>query len=179
MQENKHLLIVGLGNYTKEYDLTRHNAGFMTIDSFNLEDWKTLKNASVSTINISDKKVIFVKPLTFMNDSGVAVQGLMQFYKIDISDLIVIHDDLDIKLGEFREKIGGSSAGHNGIKSIDKLVGNNYKRIRIGISHPKDINLQISVLDWVLGKFTKDELEIIDNVIKNVKLRIEEIIKNK
>ena len=179
MQENKHLLIVGLGNYTKEYDLTRHNAGFMTIDSFNLEDWKTLKNASVSTINISDKKVIFVKPLTFMNDSGVAVQGLMQFYKIDISDLIVIHDDLDIKLGEFREKIGGSSAGHNGIKSIDKLVGNNYKRIRVGISHPKDMDLKISVLDWVLGKFTKDELEIIDNVIKNVKLRIEEIIKNK
>ena len=179
MQGNKHLLIVGLGNYTKEYDLTRHNAGFMTIDSFNLEDWKTLKNASVSTINISDKKVIFVKPLTFMNDSGVAVQGLMQFYKIDISDLIVIHDDLDIKLGEFREKIGGSSAGHNGIKSIDKLVGNNYKRIRVGISHPKDMDLKISVLDWVLGKFTKDELEIIDNVIKNVKLRIEEIIKNK
>ena len=178
MQENKHLLIVGLGNYTKEYDFTRHNAGFMTIDSFEITDWKNLKNALISTININDKKITFVKPLTFMNNSGVAVQALMQFYKINISDLIVIHDDLDIKLGEFREKIGGSSAGHNGIKSIDKLVGNNYKRIRIGISHPKDTNLQISVLDWVLGKFTKEELKILDSVIKNVKNRVEEIIKD-
>jgi len=178
MQENKHLLIVGLGNYTKEYDNTRHNAGFMTIDSFELEDWKNLKNALISTINMNDKKVTFVKPLTFMNDSGIAVSQLMKFYKIDITRLIVIHDDLDIKLGEFREKIGGSSAGHNGIKSIDKLIGNNYRRIRIGISHPKDTNLQISVLDWVLGKFTKEELEKLHFVIKDVKSRIEEIIKN-
>ncbi len=178
MQENKHLLIVGLGNYTKEYDNTRHNAGFMTIDSFELEDWKNLKNALISTINMNDKKVTFVKPLTFMNESGIAVYQLMQFYKIDITKLIVIHDDLDIKIGEFREKIGGSSAGHNGIKSIDKLIGNNYRRIRIGISHPKDTNLQISVLDWVLGKFTKEELEKLNFVIKDVKSRIEEIIKN-
>ena len=104
-----------------------------------------------------------------MNNSGESVRPLMQFYKIPIENLIVIHDDMDIKVGNFREKIGGSSAGHNGIKSIDANVGNEYRRIRIGIGHPRDFNSPIPPVDWVLGKFDDEQLKQIQSVIKSIK----------
>ena len=109
-------------------------------------------------------------PQTFMNNSGVAVGGLMRFYKIPIENLIVIHDDMDLKPGVVREKIGGGSAGHNGIKSIDAAVGADYRRIRIGIGHPRDFGLLTDPADWVLGKFTDSELEKINTAISQINL---------
>ncbi len=170
MQENKPVLIVGLGNPGAEYELTRHNVGFMAIDAIAPKDsvWKKEKNALTTKCEIDGCKVILAKPQTFMNNSGDAVLPLMTFYKIPLENLIVIHDDMDIKLGNTKEKIGGSSAGHNGIKSIDAAVGKEYKRIRIGIGHPRDFNSPIQPVDWVLGKFDSEQLKTIKSVIKTI-----------
>lgn len=172
MQENKPMLIVGLGNPGPEYALNRHNVGFMAIDYFAGAgaSWKKEKNALTFGTDLDGHKVIFVKPQTFMNNSGIAVQALMHFYKIPLENLIVIHDDMDIKPGSFRKKTGGSSAGHNGIKSIDASVGADYQRIRIGIGHPKDFNLQMSPSDWVVSNFSKAELETISKVIPEINI---------
>lgn len=172
MQENKPILIVGLGNPGAEYEATRHNVGFIAIDSFAGNDatWKKEKNALTYSTLLDGKKVIFVKPQTFMNNSGIAVSALMTFYKIPLENLIVIHDDMDLKLGTFKQKVGGGSAGHNGIKSIDSLAGNEYKRFRIGIGHPKDFDLKMDPADWVLGKFSAKDLEIIKEVISKINL---------
>jgi len=170
MQENKPILIVGLGNPGEEYEFTRHNVGFMAIDALAPKDsvWKKEKNALTTRCEINGHKVILAKPQTFMNNSGDAVSPLMAFYKIPLENLIVIHDDMDIKLGDKKEKIGGSSAGHNGIKSIDAAVGNEYKRIRIGIGHPRDFDSPMQPADWVLGKFNKEQLKIINAVVKTI-----------
>ena len=172
MQENKPVLIVGLGNPGPEYENTRHNVGFMAIDALVPEDavWKKEKNALTTRCEISGHKIIFAKPQTFMNSSGDAVLPLMTFYKIPTENLVVIHDDMDIKLGNKREKIGGTSAGHNGIKSIDAAVGNDYMRIRIGIGHPRDFDSPINPVDWVLGKFDKEQLKTIKSVIKTIQI---------
>ena len=170
MQENKPVLIVGLGNPGNEYLLTRHNVGFMAIDALAPADsvWKKEKNALTTQTKKNGQKIIFAKPQTFMNNSGDAVAPLMAFYKIPLENVIVIHDDMDLKVGTMREKTGGSSAGHNGIKSIDAAVGPNYKRIRIGIGHPRDFESPIPPVDWVLGKFDSKQLELIQNVIKSI-----------
>ena len=172
MQENKPVLIVGLGNPGSEYELTRHNVGFMAIDMLAPTDsnWKKEKNALTTHAEINGRRVIFAKPQTFMNNSGESVLPLMTFYKIPLENLIVIHDDMDLKVGTKREKTGGSSAGHNGIKSIDAHVGNEYKRIRIGIGHPRDFELMINPSDWVLGKFTNEQLNAIKSVIKTIEI---------
>ena len=169
MQENKPVLIVGLGNPGPEYELTRHNVGFMAIDTLAPEgSWKKEKNALTLHCEQNGLKIIFVKPQTFMNNSGESVAPLMAFYKIPLENLIVIHDDMDLKIGDIRQKIGGSSAGHNGIKSIDKMVGPDYKRIRIGIGHPRDFDLPMNPADWVLGKFTTEQLKTIKKVLKEI-----------
>lgn len=170
MQENKPLLIVGLGNPGDEYKHTRHNVGFMAIDALAPKDstWKKEKNALTTRAQINGINAIFVKPQTYMNNSGDAVGALMAFYKIPIENLTVIHDDMDLKIGTFRVKTGGGSAGHNGIKSIDTHVGNEYRRIRIGISHPRDFNSPIDPADWVLGKFEDEQLKQIDSVLKSI-----------
>ena len=105
-----------------------------------------------------------------MNNSGSAVAPLMAFYKIPLENLIVIHDDMDLKVGTKREKIGGSSAGHNGIKSIDASCGAEYRRIRIGVGHPRDFNSPINPSDWVLGKFDDEQLKQIKSVIESIKI---------
>ena len=170
MQENKPVLIVGLGNPGPEYSRTRHNVGFMAVVALAGADaaWKKEKNALISTQNIDGRRVIFAMPQTFMNASSGAVGPLMAYYKIPLENLIVIHDDMDIPVGKMREKIGGSSAGHNGIKSIDAAVGPDYRRIRIGIGHPRDYNLPMDPADWVLGKFTNDQLNEINNIISTI-----------
>ena len=172
MQENKPVLIVGLGNPGAEYTNTRHNVGFMAIDYLvpEGESWKKEKNALTAHCDIDGFRVIFAKPQTFMNNSGDAVGPLMAFYKIPLENLVVIHDDMDLKIGDLREKIGGSSAGHNGIKSIDSAIGNNYRRIRIGIGHPRDFELKMDSADWVLGKFSNDQLKQIESVIKTIQV---------
>lgn len=171
MTENKPILIVGLGNPGPQYAKTRHNVGFMAIDTLAGDGaiWKREKNALITRIANSDGTfTIFAKPQTFMNLSGISVLALMTFYKIPIENVVVIHDDMDIKLGDFRKKVGGSSAGHNGLKSIDKSIGKDYARIRIGVDHPP--TNQIDPADWVLGKFNVDEMKYIKNVIKNLQI---------
>ena len=172
MQENKPVLIVGLGNPGGEYKNTRHNVGFMAVDYLagNDANWKNEKNALVFRTDINGHKVIFVKPQTYMNNSGVAVAALMAFYKIPLENIVVIHDDMDIPVGDCREKIGGGSAGHNGIRSIDAHIGREYRRIRIGIGHPRDFDLPMDPADWVLGKFGAVQMDLIKNAINHINL---------
>lgn len=163
MQENKPILIVGLGNPGATYSHTRHNVGFMAVDALAGKEsvWKKEKNA----LTTKSENMIYAKPQTFMNLSGVAVQALMTFYKIPPQNLVVIHDDVDLKLGDVREKVGGGSAGHNGIKSIDSAVGRDYHRIRIGVGRS---NQPIDTADWVLGRFSSQEQEVINKIITKI-----------
>lgn len=172
MQENKPFLVVGLGNPGAQYVNTRHNVGFMAVDALAGENasWKSEKNALTVRAEIDGRRVIFAKPQTFMNNSGVAVAALMAFYKIPLENIVVIHDDMDIPVGDCREKIGGGSAGHNGIRSIDAHIGREYRRIRIGIGHPRDFDLPMDPADWVLGKFGAMQMDLIKNAINHIQL---------
>ena len=172
MQENKPILIVGLGNPGAEYAVTRHNVGFMAVDAIVGAGalWKREKNALTTRTDVAGRAAILAKPQTFMNDSGHAVLALMTFYKIPLENLIVIHDDMDLPNGKLREKTGGGSAGHNGIKSIDAAVGNEYRRIRIGIGHPRDFENPMDPADWVLGKFSPAQLGEIKTAIDEIRI---------
>ncbi|MDO4423279.1 MAG: aminoacyl-tRNA hydrolase [Pseudomonadota bacterium] len=172
MQENKPFLVVGLGNPGAQYVNTRHNVGFMAVDALAGENasWKSEKNALTARVDINGNRVIFVKPQTFMNNSGVAVAALMTFYKIPLENIVVVHDDMDVPVGDCREKIGGGSAGHNGIRSIDAHIGREYRRIRIGIGHPRDFDLPMDPADWVLGKIGAVQMDLIKNAINHINL---------
>lgn len=172
MQENKPIMVVGLGNPGNEYLHTRHNVGFMAVDYLAGADavWKSEHDAMTYRTTVDGHRVIFVKPVTYMNLSGNAVGAIARFYKIPTENIIVIHDDMDIKPGTIKEKVGGSSAGHNGIKSIDAAVGADYRRIRIGIGHPRDFDLKMDPADWVLGRFTDDQAQQIASAIKTIAL---------
>lgn len=158
---NKALLIVGLGNIGDEYDGTRHNIGFACVDEFARKNdfpaWvsKTDLKCQLTSKLIGDTKVYLCKPATFMNLSGEAVQAISHFYKIPLEQIVVVHDELDIDFGQVRLRRGGSSAGHNGIKSVTKHLGEEYGRVRIGVG-PKTPE-QIDSADFVLGKFSKTE----------------------
>lgn len=158
-------LVVGLGNKGKEYENTRHNMGFMLIDRYlqykNITDkFKEKFNAIYIETTINNEKVIFIKPMTYMNNSGIAVRAFVDFYKLNSEDILVISDDLDLDLGKFRLRRNGSSGGHNGLKSIISHLGtDNFKRLRIGISNDKD-----DVINYVLSKFSKKELNDIDTM---------------
>ena len=161
-------LIVGLGNPGSEYNNTRHNIGFYYLDiylkKFNLE-YKEKFNALYIKTKINNIDVIFLKPLTYMNLSGDAVIKFVNYFKIVPKDILVIHDDLDLDVGRIKLKENTSSGGHNGIKSIiDNLNTINFKRIKIGISSNKKIDTK----DYVLGRFSKEELEIINNNIDKI-----------
>ena len=172
MHENKPIMVVGLGNPGNEYARTRHNVGFMAVTYLAGENatWKSEHDAMVARENIDGRAVIFVRPMTFMNLSGNAVGAIARYYKIPTENIVVIHDDMDLKPGSIREKVGGSSAGHNGIKSIDAAVGCEYRRIRIGIGHPRDFDLKIDPSDWVLGRMDDEELAKIESAIKTISI---------
>ena len=172
MQENKPVMVVGLGNPGNEYMNTRHNVGFMAVDALAgaSATWKNEHDAMTYRTTVGEHRVIFVKPMTYMNLSGNAVGAIARFYKIPTENIIVIHDDMDIKPGAIKEKIGGSSAGHNGIKSIDAAVGAEYRRIRIGIGHPRDFDLKMDPADWVLGRIGDDQAQQIASAIKTIVL---------
>ena len=172
MQENKPILIVGLGNPGAEYAVTRHNVGFMAVDAIAGAGalWKKEKNALTTRADVAGRAAILAKPQTFMNDSGRVVLALMTFYKIPLENLIVIHYDMDLQNGKLSEKTGGGSAGHNGIKSIDAAVGNEYRRIRIGVGHPRDSENPMDPADWVLGKFSPAQLGEIKTAIDEIKI---------
>ena len=167
-------LVVGLGNPDKEYQATRHNIGFMAADEifrrYSFSEFRKKAQGLVAEGNIAGEKVLLVKPQTYMNLSGNCVGELVKFYKLSADKVIVIHDDMDLKIGDVREKIGGGSAGHNGIKSIDANVGRDYKRIRIGIGHPRDFDLPMEPADWVLGRFGAVQIAAINNVIDGINL---------
>ena len=163
------ILLVGLGNPTPNSQNNRHNIGFKIIDAINqkfgLSKQKPKFKGLLTTGNISNKKVYAIKPLTFMNNSGICIRELIEYFKIDVEDVIVFHDDLDIDFSKIKAKFGGSSAGHNGIESIDKFIGKEYSRVRIGIGKPEK---KIEVSDFVLTNFTDEEKLELDKVIKNI-----------
>lgn len=161
-------LIVGLGNPGKEYENTRHNAGFKFIDKFakskNLEFNKEKFNGLYTEFNYKDEKIILLKPQKYMNLSGEVVIKFKDFFKINLEDILIICDDLDTELGKIKIKYKGSSGGHNGLKNIENhLHSNEYKRIKIGISSNKNHNK----IDYVIGKMPKEDLNILEKVTDN------------
>ena len=171
-------LFVGLGNPTPNSENNRHNIGFKVIDAINrkfgLSKQKPKFKGLLTTGNINEKKIYAIKPLTFMNNSGICIRELIEYFKIDAQNVIVFHDDLDIDFGKIKTKFGGSSAGHNGIESIDRFIGKDYSRVRIGISKPKT---KIAVTDYVLKDFDEDEKEelkkITDSIIESLSILLD------
>ena len=163
------ILLVGLGNPTPDSNDNRHNIGFKIIDAINqkfgLSKQKPKFKGLLTTGNISNKKVYAIKPLTFMNNSGICIRELIEYFKMDAEDVIVFHDDLDVDFSKIKTKFGGSSAGHNGIESIDKFIGKDYSRVRVGIGKPEK---KIEVSDFVLTNFTEEEKLELDKVIQNI-----------
>ena len=148
-------LVVGLGNPGTEYERTRHNIGFMTLDR--LVGMSGAHAASSSSFHgelFKKSNLLLLKPMTYMNRSGIAVAAVRQFYKIETDHVIVIHDDLDLPFGTLRFKKGGGSGGHNGLKSIDAMVGSDYIRVRMGIGKPP---YKSQVTDYVLHEFSSQE----------------------
>ncbi|CAM4072479.1 aminoacyl-tRNA hydrolase [Campylobacter armoricus] len=162
-------LVVGLGNIGEEYAQTRHNIGFMLIDLL-LEDLQTTKlsNTKFKGELFKSSSTLFLKPSTYMNLSGESVKAVSEYYKCD--RIIVIHDDIDLNLGSLKFKIGGSSGGHNGLKSIDNLCGNAYERVRIGVGKGQD------VISHVLGKFKQEEQESLTKVLEHSKKALFELL---
>ncbi len=119
----------------------------------------------LTTGNIGEKKIYAIKPLTFMNNSGICIRELLEYFKIEAEDVIVFHDDLDVEFGKIKVKFGGSSAGHNGISSIDKFIGKDYSRVRIGIGKPEN---KVSASDYVLNDFTEDEQKHLEKITNNI-----------
>tara|TARA_B100000965_G_scaffold56180_1_gene42647 strand:- start:1715 stop:2275 length:561 start_codon:yes stop_codon:yes gene_type:complete len=163
------LLFVGLGNPTPGCHNNRHNIGFKIIDAinqnFSLSKQKPKFKGLLTTGNIGNNKIYAIKPLTFMNNSGICIRELLEYFKIEAENVIVFHDDLDIDFGKIKAKFGGSSAGHNGIASIDKFIGKDYSRVRIGIGKPDS---QITVSDYVLKDFNEDEQEQLEKITKKI-----------
>jgi len=163
------LLFVGLGNPNPNNTNNRHNVGFFVIDAINqkfkLSKQKPKFKGLLTTGKINEQKVFAIKPLTFMNSSGICIKELIDYFKIDVKNVFVFHDDMDIDIGKVKAKFGGSSAGHNGIESIDKNIGKNYSRIRIGIGRPKK---NTTGADHVLDNFSNDEKLNVNEVTKNI-----------
>ena len=163
------LLFVGLGNPNPNNKNNRHNVGFHVIDAINqkfkLSKQKPKFKGLLTTGTIEEQKVYAIKPLTFMNSSGICIKELTEYFKIEVKNIFVFHDDMDIDVGKVKVKFGGSSAGHNGIESIDKNIGKQYSRIRIGIGRPKNNS---TGSDHVLNNFSNDEKQSIEKVAKNI-----------
>ena len=163
------LLFVGLGNPTPNSENNRHNIGFKIIDAINekygLSKQKPKFKGLLTTGNINNKKIYAIKPLTFMNNSGICIRELIEYFKIDAEDVIVFHDDLDIDFGKVKAKFGGTSAGHNGIESIDKFIGKEYSRVRIGIGKPTS---KSTVSEYVLKNFEEEEMKELKKITSNI-----------
>lgn len=160
-------MIVGLGNPGTEYAGTRHNVGWMLIDALadklNVHEWRSREKGMVAEGRIGSEKILLVKPLTYMNNSGECVGPLMRWYKLESEDIMVAHDDMDIPVGTIRIRKKGSAGGHNGIKSLLQHIGSeNFSRLRIGIGRPQP---GWSVINHVLAKFTDEERTGIDEAI--------------
>ncbi len=173
------ILFVGLGNPTPDSKDNRHNIGFKIIDAINqnysLSKQKPKFKGLLTMGNIGNQKVYAIKPLTFMNNSGACIRELIEYFKIDSSEIIVFHDDLDIEFGKIKAKFGGADAGHNGIKSLDKFIGKDYSRVRIGIGKPE----KTAVNDFVLGNFNEDEKIQLEEISKKIIVSLNLLIEKK
>ena len=160
------LLLVGLGNPGAKYERNRHNIGYMAVDDIvrrhSFGPWRARFQGLVSEGRLGSEKVLALKPATYMNLSGQSVGEAMRFYKLDLEDIVVIHDELDLAPGKMKVKKGGGSAGNNGIKSLTQHLGDGYRRVRIGIGHPGDKN---RVADYVLRDFAKSDQDWIEDLI--------------
>lgn len=169
-------LVVGLGNPDKKYQYTRHNCGFRAIDFYaekNNLDFKKKFNGLYAEQVVNNEKIILLKPQTFMNLSGNCVQSFANYYNLHVDDILVIYDDVDFETGKFKIKRGGSSAGHNGIKDvINKLKTEQIQRIRVGISKNN-----IELMNYVLGKFSKEDNEKLNKVVEEISNVIEDFSK--
>ena len=163
------LIIAGLGNPGNKYAAHRHNIGFMAADEIvrrhSFGPWKNKFNAEISDGKLNGEKVLVVKPQTFMNESGQAVGEILRFYKEELSNLVVIYDELDLPAAKLRIKTGGGSGGHNGIKSIDAHCGKEYRRMRLGIGHP---GVREKVTGHVLGDFAKADQEWLNKLLEAI-----------
>ena len=172
-------VIVGLGNPGKKYDRNRHNVGFKAIDLIakknNFGPWRGKFQSKISEGLIKSKKILLVKPETYMNNSGFAIKELFLFFKLNSDDLVVVHDDLDLKVGKIKVKVGGGHGGHNGLRSIDQQISKEYLRLRIGIDRPVN---KSQVANYVLSNFSEKDKYTIDNVI-NLITQDFEILANK
>lgn len=170
-------LIIGLGNPGKEYEKTRHNIGFVFLNNYagmhKIKTWYEKFNGLYSEFNIYNEKVILLKPLSYMNLSGIVVKKYIDYFKISIEDIIVINDDVNLEIGTYRLRAKGSCGGHNGLKNIEQNIGtSNYKRLKIGISNNKNIDMK----EYVLGKFSKNELDILDKMTNNINALLDDYI---
>lgn len=158
---NKTILIIGLGNPGKEYAGTRHNIGFEVLDEFAVKNdfpgWLAKKDlkAEISIRNLGENRVVLCKPATFMNSSGEAAQTVQRFYRVYNQNTLAVYDELAIPFGSLRTRLGGSDAGHNGVKSLIKHIGDDFGRLRIGVG--SEVSAKAEAATFVLGKFTKKE----------------------
>lgn len=177
---NKNVLIVGLGNPDKKYEGTRHNVGFAIIDKLAKENdfpgWAAKKDlkCEVTIHNLGDTRVILCKPLTYMNLSGEAVSSLQRFFRIYNQNTLAVYDELAIKFGQLRTRLGGSDAGHNGVKSLMQYIGEDFSRLRIGVGN--EVSEKADAADFVLGKFTKKEQESLPKVLREANSLITEYV---
>ena len=159
-------LLVGLGNPGTEYATARHNIGFMVADRlvrhYSFTPFKDKLKGQITTGDVDGQKSLLLKPLTFMNLSGESVLATATFYKLTPKDIIVFHDDMDLPIGKVKVKRGGSAGGHNGLKSIDSMIGPDYLRVRIGVGRPLP---PMDAVHWVLGSFSVEDRAIIDSVL--------------
>ncbi len=174
-------LFVGLGNPGAEYEGTRHNVGFRVVDAIAdansaIFGKKTDFFSEIASFKKNNRKVVLVKPQTFMNLSGRAVGILQKFFKISLENIFVFHDDIDLKFSQIKMKKGGGNAGHNGLRNIDDIVGRDYWRLRIGVGRPE--NSEFSVASYVLGNFSRDENEKIDSICTEISKNFDLLLSN-
>jgi PTH1 family peptidyl-tRNA hydrolase len=179
-------LIVGLGNPGPKYQQTHHNIGFLAVDylvrAWNAQGPIQKNKALLWQVKLDGEDVFLIQPQTFMNLSGESVAAFFKFYKCAPSDLIVIHDELDLDPGVLRIKQGGRNGGHNGLRSIDECLGGDltqYTRIRLGIGHPRRLNLPIDVSDFVLMRFRKEDEAALTDIFRDVEGAIRLCFQNK
>ncbi|WP_417904919.1 aminoacyl-tRNA hydrolase [Candidatus Tisiphia endosymbiont of Micropterix aruncella] len=167
-EDKGYIVVVGLGNIGKEYQNTRHNVGFTAVErlsEYYKFSWnsKDKFHAELAQGIIGGHKVLLAKPLTYMNLSGKALQAICSYYNVKLQNIFVLHDDIDLETGRIKYKLAGGSGGHNGLKSLDQCIGNDYHRIRIGVGRPAAYD---DVSDYVLASFSKEEYKIIVNSIE-------------
>ena len=173
-------LIVGLGNPEEDYSKTRHNMGFNVINKlsqkYNIEVNKNKFDALFGSGEIEEKKVILLKPQTFMNLSGKSIIQAINFYKIDIKNIIVIYDDVDVEKGKIRIRKQGSSGSHNGMKSvIEELQTESFTRVRVGIGKPE---FKSDMINYVIGAIPEQEIKVLEEGVEKAKEAVIEILKN-